>query len=269
METIGLIAALGQEIKPFLQRAGKSEPCMLGPFPCFRFELFSRSCLLVKSGMGFRRATHAARRLLEEVEPEFLVSFGVAGAVNDDLHVGDVVAGESVYLFEKETLRELHSLAQLSAGSQQAGSQALKQVGAKLVLGAMISTQGLQPASQQLPEIPHPVLEMETAGVAQVAAESRIPLLALRAVSDTIAQPLPFNIEEFFDDDINPRIIRIITTVIRQPHRVGQFLRLGRNVDEASNNLAIALIAVLSQPSPILLPSASMCSISPRKINNP
>ena len=51
----------------------------------------------------------------------------------------------------------------------------------------------------------HPILEMETAGIAQVAAENGIPLLSIRAISDGPRAPIPFNLGEMMDEDANLR----------------------------------------------------------------
>jgi adenosylhomocysteine nucleosidase len=254
METIGLIAALEQEIRPFLRKVGKYERGKLGPFACYHFNLFNLNCLLVKSGMGIKRATDATQRLLVATKPQFLVSFGVAGAVNNDLEIGDVILGKSACSFEGGTLNQFQPLAQLSAGSHQAANRALESDGAKIVSGAIITIQGSTPTLAYLQKTPHLVLEMETAGIARVAAEWRISLLALREVSDTIAEPMPFEIADFFDEDVNPRKGKIISTIIQHPTIIISFLRLSRNVNKAAENLATVLVATLSQPFPIFLP---------------
>jgi len=254
MHTIGLIAALEQEIRPFLRQVGKYEHGKLGPFHCFHFKFFDFNCLLVKSGMGIKRATDATQKLLVAVKPQFLVSFGVAGAVNNDLEIGDVIVGKSACSFKGGTINHLQPLAQLSAGSHQAAIRAMESGDAKIVSGAIFTTLGSTLTLADLQKPPHLVLEMETAGIARVAAEWGIPLLALRAVSDTIAVPLPFDIADFFDEEVNPRKGKIISTIIRHPSIIISSLRLRRNVNIATENLATVLVATMSQPLPIFLP---------------
>ena len=52
--------------------------------------------MLVTSGMGMRRASEAARELIKTNAPCLLISFGIAGAVEADLEIGDVVVAEAV-----------------------------------------------------------------------------------------------------------------------------------------------------------------------------
>ena len=247
METIGLIAAMPQEIRPFLRRVGKRERTTLGPFPCYRFQLSNLDCLLVESGMGLKRAIAATRELLAAAKPSLLVSFGVAGAVRDELRVGDVVFAIGACLLDKGIPGSVLPLAPLSNAAQQAVVQALQRRGASLVAGTTITTLGPQVIRSLPTEMAHPVLEMETAGIAQLAAEQGIPLLALRAVSDLVEEELSFSIRELTDERLTPRIGKIVKAVLRRPHIFPQLLRLAWNVEKAAENLAIALVAVLGQ----------------------
>jgi adenosylhomocysteine nucleosidase len=93
---------------------------------------------------------------------------------------------------------------------------------------------------------------METAGIAQVAAERGIPLIALRAVSDNPQAPIPLDLEMVYDDEYNLQIGQIIKTVLRHPGMLFRSTQVGRNIRTAADNAAIALVAALSQPLPVL-----------------
>jgi adenosylhomocysteine nucleosidase len=114
METIGIIAAMSQERDAVLRFVHKWEGSALGPFRCQRFQLADRDCILVTSGMGLKRAAEAARTLIEATSPQLLVSVGVAGAVNADLEIGDVVASRNTCLLDQGVLGPSQPLALLS-----------------------------------------------------------------------------------------------------------------------------------------------------------
>jgi len=57
--------------------------------------------------------------------------------------------------------------------------------------GALIAGSGIE----------RPAREIETAGVPGVAAERGIPLREMRSIADTVAEPLPFTIEESLDQE--------------------------------------------------------------------
>jgi len=239
-----------QESAALLRRIGEWERTMFGPFRGYRFRLFDRICLLVQSGMGIRRAVDATRALLAATSPQFLVSFGVAGAVKDDLQIGDVVLARYTCLLDKGVPSQLQRLAPLSDAAQQAASQALQMRGARLVSGTAITTRGSQAVQLQPETMANPVLEMETAGIARVAAEQGIPLLALCAVSDGPQTPIPFDLEAVTDEDSNLQIGKLIKTVLRYPRIILQSIRLSQNVERAAKNAAVVLVAALSLPSP-------------------
>jgi adenosylhomocysteine nucleosidase len=247
METIGLVVAMPQEVRPLLAYAMGWKRAAIGKFPGYRFELSGRECLLVRCGIGLESAILAGRALLAEVQPKLLVSFGVGGGVTDDLSVGDVVLGrESCELYVAE-LSNFRPLAPLTDQAQEAITQALRPHDAKVVWGTIVTTPGSQ-TIQPRPEILHPVLDMETAGVARIATEAGIPLLALRALSDTPREPIPFNIQAFTSGRWSTRLRRMTGTILRHPGILNRLVRLGRNTEKAAQNAALALATALSQP---------------------
>ena len=247
METIGIIAAMTQECKALLRCVGKTEHIMLGPFRCYRFQLSGRNCLLVKSGIGIKRAMDAARILIAEAHPQLLVSIGVAGAARDDLKIGDVVAAGQTFLLDKGRESLLHQFAPLSDEARLAAVHVLERWGARLVSGTAVTTR-MSNATRFLPEgMPHPVLDMETAGIAQVALEHGIAVLVLRAVSDGPSEPLSFDLEAMTDEDFNLSILKAAKMVILRPRLALASFRIIRNVEKASDNAAAALTAVLGQ----------------------
>jgi adenosylhomocysteine nucleosidase len=254
METIGLIAAMSSESEALLLRIKGWNRTMLGQFRGAHFQLMDRDCLLVTSGMGLKRAMDATRALLAESSPCLLISFGIAGAVNVNLEIGDVVIAGSTCLLEKGTPSEFQPLVSLSEAARNAAAQVLQPVGARLVPGTAITTRGAQVAPQHLGEMTNPVLEMETAGIAQVAAKNGIPLLSIRSISDGPRSPIPLDLEAVMDDEFNFRIGKMIKTVLRHPEIILKSRQMLQNSRKAADHAAIALVAALSQQSPITSP---------------
>lgn len=249
MDSIGFVVAMSQEIHPLLHYARGWRRSPFGKYPGYRFELFGRNCGLVNSGIGLDCAILATRALLAEVQPNLLISFGVGGGTEVDLHVGDIVVGRESCQLVASGLVRFRPLARLPDQSYQAMSQAVEPRGAGVVWGTIITTPGSQ-TIQPKTKLLHPVLDMETAGVAQVAEEMGIPLLALRALSDTPAEPIPFDIEAFTSGKLGPRVGRIASTLFQHPGMILQLIRLGQNTEKAAENAALALIAALGQPMP-------------------
>jgi adenosylhomocysteine nucleosidase len=254
METIGLIAAMPQESEALLRCIKEWRRTALGPFRGARFQVMDRNCLLVTSGMGIKRAMDATRALLAGSSPHLLVSFGIAGAVNDDLRIGDVIVPGNTCLLDKGLPGQLRSLASLSEEAWEAAAQVLQPDGARLVPGTAITTRGSQVILQRLEEMSNPILEMETAGIAQVAAEFGIPLVSIRSISDGPQAPIPLDLEAILDENDTFRIGRMLMMVLRRPQIILQSRQMMQNSRKAADHAARALVAALREPSPIISP---------------
>jgi len=246
-QTIGLVAAMPQEIAPLLKRIRVQERLRLGRFRSYRFTLANLDCLLIETGIGARRAGAATRTLLEALRPDLILSFGIAGAVENGLHIGDVVAGSRVYSLEDGVPGRPIALASLPPQAQQAAAHVLQDCGARLVPGTIVTTPGSQTISTRPLEFLHPVLEMETAAVAWIASERGIPLLALRAISDTPAEPIPIPIEDIYDKEYRMRTGRMIWAIVRRPGLLPRLILVERNSRRAEENAAIAVAAILTE----------------------
>lgn len=247
METIGIIVAMSLERDAVLRLVEKGECSRLGSFRCDRFGLAGRDCWLLTSGMGPERAAQAACALMEAARPQLLVSVGVAGAVNADLEIGDVVAARNVCQLDKGLLGSFQPLALLSEAAWHAAEQALQPRRAHLFFGTAVTTSGSQFVVHQPEDMTNPVMEMETTGIARVAADRGIPLLSLRAISDGPRAPIPFDLEVMMDKDYNLRVGEIFKTLVGHPRKLPQMLHMGRNTRLAAGNAAMALVTALSQ----------------------
>lgn len=255
METIGLIAAMEVESAALLRRVKIWRQVKLGPLAASYFDLSGQTCLLVTSGMGARRAEAAARLLIEQAQPRALIAFGIAGAVEPDLRIGDVVLAESACRWDGSTSGPLVPLSALPDPARQAVEQALTPRGARLWAGTAVTTGGAQAAAHQLAHLPNPVLEMETAAIAEAIAQATAsaagqapPLYAMRAISDNPRAPIPFDLGQMVDEDANLIPSRLLKATIRQPGKLLQLPRLMRNSRRAAENAAAAVDAALSEP---------------------
>jgi adenosylhomocysteine nucleosidase len=251
MKTIGMVAATRQESLALLHLLKDYRKIRLGSFQVYRFQLPLWDCVLVESGMGIARAEQATRVLIEKFHPTMLVSFGIAGAVDDDLQIGDVIAAGSNALLYNGKLEQIQKLASLTKAAREAVSNALNSKGAGLYRGTAITTRGSQFIKQQHEPLEYPVLEMETFGILQGIAGKQIPLLVLRAISDGPRSPIPFNLEAVVDENYNMRIGKILLAILKRPAILQQVMQMSRNANLAAHNAADAVVAALGSPMPI------------------
>jgi adenosylhomocysteine nucleosidase len=245
VEIIGLLAAMKQESAAFLHIVKGYERVSVGNFQGYRFKISQRNFLLVTSGMGIQRAAEAARTLLDIYSPGLLISFGIAGAVEQELEIGDVILAQSTCRLEGSTVGSFLHLAAWSNTARLAISQALAARGNYLYTGTAVTTIGSQASKAEAGALIHPILEMETAGIAQVALEKRIPLLSLRAISDGPRAPIPFDLGDVMDAEVNLQTSRLLAAIIRKPGILSSSLQMLRNSRVAYKSAARALHAAL------------------------
>lgn len=249
MNPMGLIAAMRQESDALLRYINNSKPIRMGAFHGRSFKIAGQKCVLITSGMGMRRASEAARILIELVSPSGLVSFGIAGAVETGLAIGDVIAAESVRRWENGVAGPGLPLEPWSGVAFEMASRVLAERGAQLFVGTAVTTGGSQLTEDQLGGIIHPVLEMETAGIAQRAAEKGIPLISIRSISDGPRAPLPIDLGDIMDEDANLRPVRMLKAILHHPGMILHVGGLMRNTRLAADNAALAVIEVLRNRS--------------------
>lgn len=239
MGSIGVIAAMPQEIAPLLRRVGPWRKEVADGFNLYRFELGGVPVALVESGMGPLHASWAAAVLIERAAPALLLNYGFAGGVLPDLRVGDLVLAERVYFLKDGRLAAMpepdRHLGEKVWNTLAAAASTVRR-GAFITARVITSKNAL--AQSLEPELAHPVLEMETAAVLRVAAEAGIPVVALRAVSDAADEELGFSLEEFCDDALRIRGSRVFLTIARKPWIIPQLLRLSGNTNRAGKILA-------------------------------
>jgi len=247
MDVVGLIAAMTQESTALLRLVKPWERIAIGRLPAYTFSLSGHPYVLVTSGMGVRRAGEAARLLVKQCSPRLLISFGIAGAVGPDLEIGDVILADAYCRLDHGIPGSLLPLTHWPETAREAAAQALSGGAKRILTGTAVTTGGSQVSQSQLGGMPHPVLEMETAGIAQVAAEHGLSLLSLRAISDGPNAPIPLDLSEVMDDDANLRISKLLGVVLHNPKVVFQSGRMMRNNKIAADRAAVALVAALSK----------------------
>jgi adenosylhomocysteine nucleosidase len=247
---IGLVAAMPEEIAPFLKGNPARVRLGSGGLPFYRLEKATCTVHLVVAGMGPVNAATATRQLLTAGRPDLLVSIGFCGAVTAPAAVGDLVAAARLYLFDQAgpSLRS-GPLLVTDTGFTPHLERALHGMATRLFPGTFITTPVSIAKSRMVqllpPGTPAPVLEMESCYVAQIATAEGIPFAGIRAVSDDAAEELGFDITEFTDNNLRLKPTRVLFTVLKRPHLIPQLWRLARNARLAGRSLAIALTALL------------------------
>jgi adenosylhomocysteine nucleosidase len=201
---------------------------------------------VVLTGVSPKPARTAAAKVMgHQDEINFCVSSGLAGALRPELQIGQVVAARGIFT-EPVNVEEITDLIESSGPLVTFAEE----------LGAMVVdrfyTAGRVVARSEEKRMwgkAAGAVEMESFDILSVAAESGVPAIAIRSISDTVDEDLPLDMNRIFSDEGQVSLPRVIGELVRHPGSVPSLVRLGQNSKAAAESLAhfldsyVALIA--------------------------
>jgi adenosylhomocysteine nucleosidase len=246
--TAALLAALSQEVRPFLRRI-RAKRLPQSDLPAWEFAFAGRTGVAALSGLGELAAARAAAFILDHYQPQVFISLGFGGALTPELPPGALVLGETLWRYEPETgaLQELALppfpvlLQDLAEKLQTAGLPAFQ--------GSVVTTPSIiHKLSQGSPllGLVHPVLDLETGAAAECIRGSGLPFLALRAVTDAAGEEIPDFIRQAVQAGNQPSAGTALAWLAGDPRRLAALVRLWRRSRLAAERLAQALEVVLN-----------------------
>jgi adenosylhomocysteine nucleosidase len=236
---ISIITAMPEETRAVLGKTWPVEKAMHGDHSTYRCLVAGHDIILFEAGMGMPNAGWAASVLAADM-PDLIVSAGFGGGVVPGLKVGDVVMAERVLHWTGAGFEQVQTR---FYGQNPGDSASLLPRSCFITCDGIINKQRL---IELLPSgVNLPVVEMESAAVARVAAERGIPFMGLRAISDSWNEELGFSIEEFCDDAMRIRPFKVAATLLRRPRIIPQLIRLAWNSHVAAKGLGAAIERLL------------------------
>ncbi|MBT1070643.1 phosphorylase family protein [Pelotalea chapellei] len=237
---IAIVTAMPEETGAVLQGAHQKKKGMVNGRHTCRCSITGHEIMLVEAGMGLLNAGWAAT-LAAEDKPDLIISAGFGGGVVAGLSVGEVVMAEQVLQWDGTGFEEV--AVGFYGRNSAADAMALPR-------GCFITGDGIlrkDELASHLTNANKPVVEMETAAVARVAAGNGIPFLGIRAISDAWDEELSFSINEFCDDTMRIRPAKVLATILKRPSIIPQLIRLARNSKAAAASLGKAMERLLKQ----------------------
>lgn len=90
---IALVAAMNDELRHAVERMEQTVSERVGPWTMHRGTLAGKDVVALVTGIGMVNAAAAVAALLTREKPRAVLNFGCAGAHREDIHPGDVVIG--------------------------------------------------------------------------------------------------------------------------------------------------------------------------------
>lgn len=200
MKKIGIIAAMQEEydvIKELMKNVKIEKYFNL---ELTTGELDKTQIVLVKCGIGKVNAARVTQILIDKFDIEYIINVGVAGSLNDELEIGDIVIGKNLVQHDfditpwghkkgyinNEVGRYLESSEELIKKCQKIINEDLKEMNVKIgtiATGDVFCT-SIELKNEVSKEFGADCIEMEGAAIAQVCKLSNIPFIVIRSISD-------------------------------------------------------------------------------------
>jgi nucleoside phosphorylase len=196
-------------------------------------ELHGKRVTILHTGVGGKVCRERLRVFLEADSIASLISAGFAGAVIENLRVGDLFVAEN---FTNPDLIT-RSRQVLAAARPHFG----RLTTVPTIIDAASERTKLRASTGAM------AVDMETEFIAQACAEREIPFFSLRAISDTPAEPFPappqilFNLES---QRVQPAIIALY--LLQHPAAIGRLVRFARRINDARQKLTSAIDALIA-----------------------
>src|SRR5262249_22303750 len=226
---IAVTFALPAESSEFLARLRDRSHADRNGIKIFRGTLDDHEIEVLHTGVGENVCRERVRKFLKHQEFEFLVSTGFAGALNNELQVGDLLVAKN---FSTLDLNDSRSFSRLPIHAD------------LLTMPALIDSG--EERERIARESGASAVDMETEFIARACAENDIPLLSLRVITDTPTQPFPASPSVLFDiERQRTHLLKLARFFLMHPQRVPRLVEFARRITRTRQILVNALLEVL------------------------
>lgn len=197
---LGIIGAMEVEVAALKQNMQDVKICPKAGMEFYQGKLSGKDVVVVKSGIGKVNAGICTQILADVFEVDAVVNTGVAGSLNNDINICDIVISTEAQQhdmdvtalgYEKGIIPDMETSVfraddKLIALAKRSAKEA--QLGVRVVEGKVVSGDqfiGTFDAKAHLRELfLGDCAEMEGAAIAHTASLNHIPFLIIRAISD-------------------------------------------------------------------------------------
>ena len=228
---IAVTFALPAESQEFLRSLGSKSQVNRNGIRTIRGRSDHHAIEVLHTGVGEKVCRQRVAKFLEEQHFNYLISAGFAGALSDDLQIGDLLLAKN---FSTVDLGETPAL--LS--------------GSPIHIADLLTVPALIHSREERNKLGltsgAAAADMETEFIAHACSARGIPLLSLRVISDTPHHLFPVPANVLFDiERQQTRISKLATHLLANPGRVPHLVRFAKQIARARRILASALADVL------------------------
>ncbi|HEY6070924.1 MAG TPA: hypothetical protein VIU85_06075 [Chthoniobacterales bacterium] len=227
---IGITFALSSESSDFVRQLRQIENVDGLIFG----KIGDRDVAVVHTGVGAGSCNERLEILLHKAKPQFVITAGFAGAVVEQLRVGDLILAENfsepnLLGLAKEILRDQNARP------------------AKLFTATSI-IDSIEERSEIARKSGAAAVDMETGAIVAVCSAHGMPLLSLRAISDSPSEPFPAPMSILFDlERQRTNYGRLFAYLLRHPAAISRLVRFSGEIARARAVLTDAIVRLVKK----------------------
>lgn len=201
MKKIGIVTAMQEEFEEIENKMKDAEIKIINNLRFLIGNIGKNECVLVQSGVGKVHAARTTQVMIDNFELESIINVGVAGSINDNLNIADVLIGKHVVQHDFDITAFGHSKGYITGiGNNIECNKELVskfnemikniperdyQIKLGVVATGDIFCTDISMKNKIRAKFNADVVDMECAAIAQVSYLNDIPFAVIRSISDT------------------------------------------------------------------------------------
>jgi adenosylhomocysteine nucleosidase len=229
---VALTFALPAESSDFIRLLTKPIVHARDGVKSIRGQLHGQTVALFHTGVGEKSSRMRIENFLRHQQCKYLISAGFAGGLDRELRVGNLLLSENF------------------SSSELLSSPRLDFADASIFVGKLATVPGIVDSKSDrerwAAESGAAAVDMETEFIAAACAGHRVPMLSLRAISDTASEPFPAPPEVLFDlEKQKTNFARLALYLVTHPGALMRLNAFRQQVALARHSLTSALDKIL------------------------
>lgn len=213
MKTIGIIGAMEEEVSQIKAKMDIISTKNIVGADFYLGKMSGKSIILVRCGIGKVNAAICTQILIDLYAVDYCINIGVAGGINKELRIGDIVVskdavhhdfdttafGDPIGMISRLNERFFAADEELIKAAEDTGKNILKEK--NILVGRVASGDqfiaGDEAKAKIAANTKADCVEMEGAAIAQTCYLNRIPFVIIRSISDNADNKADNNFEKF------------------------------------------------------------------------
>jgi len=247
-ETIAILGAVTEEIAGIKREINISDRVRLDKSEAWFGKYQGRNIVLVRTGVGRKRAQNATQQVIDKFNPEVIISMGYAGALTEGLNVGDMFVASTILSPESDSnsfeMDDPKNLKWLELAKKTPPPENVKlKIGRLITVDMVVHT---PKAKKELgSRFRAEAVEMETLEIALLTRVNKIAFISIRGISDAVNHEL-IDCSSFLGSDGELSKLRAGWYVLTHPKSLKNAFSLRSNTQIATQNLTDFISRLIS-----------------------